>query len=120
MKRALLALVLILAALAVIAIRAPAAWLADALAERTKLRLVDARGTLWQGSALIGVSNGRETTLLPGRLEWAVTGWRSGHIWARATHPWLAKPVDLGLGAAGLRFVQGSARLPAAALAATG
>jgi len=119
-KRALLPLVLLLAALVVVAIRAPAAWLADALAERTRLRLVDARGTLWQGSALIGVSNGRETTLLPGRLEWAVTGLRTGHVWARATHHWLTKPVELGLATSGVRFAKGSARLPAAALAATG
>lgn len=120
MKRALLAVVLLVAALAVVAIRAPAAWLADALAERTKLRLVDARGTVWQGSALVGVSNGRETTLLPGRLEWAVTGLRSGRVWTRTTHEWLAKPLEVGLGTSSLRFAKGSARLPAAALAATG
>ena len=120
MKRALLPLVLLLAALAVVAIRAPAAWVADALAERTRLRLVDARGTLWHGSALIGVSNGRQTTLLPGRLEWTLTGLRSGHVWARATHPWLTNPLELGLATSGLRFAKGSARLPAAALAATG
>ena len=52
MKRALLALVLILAALAVVAIRAPAVWVADALAERTRLRLVDAREFLPLATAL--------------------------------------------------------------------
>jgi len=103
-----------------VALRAPAAWLGDALAARTKLRLIDARGTVWHGSALIGVSNGRETTLLPARLEWSVTGVRSGRVWARMSHDWLAQPLEVGLGATGLRFAKGSARLPAAALAAAG
>jgi len=119
-RRLLLALAVLLTVLAVVAIRAPAAWLGDALATRTKLRLVDARGTIWHGSALLGVSNGRETTLLPGRLDWRVTGWSSGHIWARLSHDWLTAPLDVGLGSAGVRFAKGSARLPAALLAAAG
>src|SRR5204862_2864036 len=69
---------------------------------------------------LLGVSNGREPPLLPGRLEWSVTGVRAGHVWARATHDWLAQPLEVGLRASGLRFAKGSARLPAAALAAAG
>jgi general secretion pathway protein N len=113
-------LLAVLTVVAVVAIRAPAAWLGDALAARTKLRLIDARGTVWQGSALIGVSNGRETTLFPGRLEWSVTGFRSSRVWARLSHDWLAQPLELGLAAAGLRFAKGAARLPAAVLAAAG
>jgi general secretion pathway protein N len=119
-RRVLLALAVLLTVLAVVAIRAPAAWLADAVAARSKLRLVDARGTLWHGTALLGVSNGRETTLLPGRLEWIVTGVQPNRIWARLSHDWLTAPVDLGLGPAGVHFAKGSARLPAAVLAAAG
>ena len=120
MKRALFALALLFAALAVIAIRAPAAWLADAVAARSKLRLVDARGTLWHGSALAGVSNGRETTLLPGRVEWSIAGWREGRLWAVVTHDWLTSPLELGVAPHSVAFAQGAARLPAAALAAAG
>ena len=120
MSRLMPLLLAVLTVVAVVAIRAPAAWLGDALAARTKLRLIDARGTVWQGSALIGVSNGRETTLLPGRLEWTVTGLRAGRAWARLTHAWLAQPLALGLGAGALSLEKGAARLPAAALAAAG
>jgi general secretion pathway protein N len=120
MTRLVAALLVVLTVAAVVAIRAPAAWLGDTLAARTKLRLLDARGTLWQGSALLGVSNGRETTLLPGRLEWSVTGVRSSRVWARLSHHWLAQPLEVGLGATGLRFAKGAARLPAAALTAAG
>ena len=120
MTRALVALLLALTALAVVVIRAPAAWLADALAGRTQLRLLDARGTLWQGSALLGVSNGRQTTLLPGRVEWTLAGWRAGRVWARLAHDWLAVPLELGVNAQGVAFARGRAHLPAAALAAAG
>jgi general secretion pathway protein N len=120
MKHLVAALAIVLTVLAVVVIRAPAAWVADAVAARTKLRLVDARGTVWRGSALVGVSNGHETTLLPGRLEWTVTGVRSGRLWARLSHDWLAAPLIVGLGTPGLHFAKGAARLPAAVLAAAG
>src|SRR5580765_6116177 len=73
MIRALsLALLLVLTAAATIALRAPAAWLGDWMETHGKFRLLDARGTVWHGSALLGISNGRETTLIPGRIEWTV------------------------------------------------
>jgi general secretion pathway protein N len=54
---------------------APAAWLASAVASATGQRvlLTDARGTLWNGSALPVLSGGpgsRDASALPGRLEW--------------------------------------------------
>jgi general secretion pathway protein N len=54
---------------------APAAWLAAALADATdqRLLLADARGTVWQGSAvmvLTGGSGSRSASALPGRLNW--------------------------------------------------
>lgn len=120
MRRVFLALLLVLTALAVTTLRAPAAWVGDALASRTKLRLVDARGTVWAGSALLGITNGRETTLIPGRLEWQVTRLRAGRLWVRASHDWLATPLELGLSMQNLAFMSGSARVPAAVLAAAG
>lgn len=54
---------------------APAAWLASAVAAATddRLLLTDARGTLWDGSALPVLTGGpgsRDASALPGRLEW--------------------------------------------------
>jgi general secretion pathway protein N len=56
---------------------APAALLTDAVASATnqRLRLADARGTLWSGSAvpiLTGGAGSRDASGLPGRLEWSV------------------------------------------------
>ena len=56
---------------------APAAWLASAVASATgeRLLLTDARGTLWNGSALPVLSGGagsRDASALPGRLEWRI------------------------------------------------
>ena len=56
---------------------APAPWLAAALAEATgqRLLLADARGTVWQGSAvvvLIGGAGSRSASALPGRLNWTL------------------------------------------------
>jgi len=120
MSRVLFALALIATALSVVVIRAPAAWLGDALAARTQLRLVDTRGTLWAGSALMGISNGRETTLIPGRVEWQLAGLRGGRLWARVSHDWLSAPLEVGVSAQDLALSQGAAHLPAAALTAAG
>jgi general secretion pathway protein N len=54
---------------------APAAWLASAVASATddRLLLTDARGTLWDGSALPVLTGGpgsRDASALPDRLEW--------------------------------------------------
>ena len=102
MKRVLssagVALLLTVVVLATIAVRAPAAWLGDWLQAHTKVRLLDARGTIWQGSALLGVSNGRETTLLPGRLEWRIERVDTTRVFARMSHPWLTAPLGVSDG----------------------
>ncbi len=74
MKRWAAAGALMGAAVAAVAY-APAAWLAGALASATEQRLVlaDARGTVWQGSAvmvLTGGADSRDASALPGRLQW--------------------------------------------------
>jgi general secretion pathway protein N len=115
-----IALLLGLASVITIAVRAPAAWVGDWLEARSKLRLIDARGTLWQGSALVGFSDGRETTLVPGRVEWRIHGLNTARIDAQIVHPWLERPLELSLGAQGVHFAKGSARLPAGVLASAG
>jgi general secretion pathway protein N len=54
---------------------APAAWLASAVSSATDehLLLADARGTVWQGSAVLVLTGGagsRDASALPGRLQW--------------------------------------------------
>jgi general secretion pathway protein N len=54
---------------------APAAWLAGALASASSQRLLlaDARGTVWQGSAVLVLTGGegsRDASALPGRVQW--------------------------------------------------
>jgi general secretion pathway protein N len=56
---------------------APAAWLAAAVADASeqRLQLADARGTVWQGSALLLLTGGagsRSSSALPGRFSWTL------------------------------------------------
>lgn len=56
----------------------PAAWVAAIVEKQTagRLTLGDAQGTLWDGSAFIGVASSRQdavTPLLPGRFNWRVS-----------------------------------------------
>ena len=117
MKRAVgVALLVLFACAATVVVRAPAAWIGDWLEARSRIRLVDARGTLWHGSAFIGMSDGRATTLVPGRIEWRVARDFSAEI----SHPWLAAPLRLSLHEDAIGFSAGSARLPAGVLASAG
>ena len=115
-----MALVLSVTAAATIVVRAPAAWLGDWLEGNTRVRLLDPRGTVWHGSALVGFSNGRETTLVPGRVEWRIDGVAARAVSATLAHPWLTAPLRLSLGREGVAFGKGSARLPAGVLASAG
>lgn len=124
MKRTLLStgfvLLLVLTAVGTMALRAPAAWLGDWMQTHGKFRLLDARGTVWQGSALLGISNGRETTLVPGRIEWTIDALAPQRIAGRISHPWLAAPLAIAVASDGIQVARGSARLPAGVLAGTG
>jgi general secretion pathway protein N len=116
-KRAVgVALLLVFTCAATLVVRAPAAWIGDWLETRSKVRLVDARGTVWHGSALLGMSDGRATTLVPGRIEWRVARDLSVHI----AHPWLAAPLHISLGESSIAFAAGAARIPAGVLASAG
>ena len=60
----------------------PAAWLAGQLADATarRLLLADARGTVWNGHAVLVLTGGvdsRDAAALPGRLHWRLT-WHGG------------------------------------------
>lgn len=56
---------------------APATWLASAVESATggRLLLADARGTVWEGNAVVlltGGSGSRDAAALPGRFDWRV------------------------------------------------
>jgi len=58
-------------------VAAPAAWLAAAVsaASGDRVRLAEARGTVWQGSAIVvltGGSGSRDAAALPGRMGWTL------------------------------------------------
>jgi general secretion pathway protein N len=64
-------------ALVALVVFAPATWLANAVATGTQQRLLlaDARGTVWNGSAVAVLSGGTESrsaAMLPGRTSWRV------------------------------------------------
>jgi general secretion pathway protein N len=121
MTRALsFAVLLVLTAAVTIVVRAPAAWLGDWMQTHGKVRLLDARGTIWHGSALVGISDGRATTLIPGRVEWTLDSLAPQRIAAHVSHPWLAVPLALSVGNGTVEIGRGSARLPAGVLAGVG
>lgn len=76
MKRWALAGIMV-GGLAALTACAPAAWLAAAVNGATDQRLVlaDARGTVWDGSAVMVLTGGagsRDASALPGRLHWTL------------------------------------------------
>jgi general secretion pathway protein N len=69
---------------------APAAWLADVVSRGTgdRFMLADARGTVWNGSAVVVLTGGpgsRDASSLPGRLEWTL-GLKGAGLELVATH----------------------------------
>ena len=117
MKRALLGIAALMAAALTVIALAPAAWLGDWLEGHTRVRFLDARGTIWSGSALVGVSDGRQTMLVPGRLAWNL---RLASLSVELTHPALAAPVVLVPRPSSVGLKAGQAELPAATLTALG
>jgi general secretion pathway protein N len=78
-------------ALCTLVLFAPAAWLAGALASATgeRLLLADARGTVWNGNAVLVLAGGmgsRDASALPDRLHWRLRPEGLG-LGVRATQP---------------------------------
>jgi general secretion pathway protein N len=117
-----LALAAVLAVALTVGARAPAAWVGDWLQSQGKLRLVDTRGTIWSGSAMLGLSDGRQVMLVPGRLSWEVglAAIFSGRVTVDIAHPALVAPLAASLAAKSIALKAGQAELPAAVLAALG
>ncbi len=67
----------LLGAVAAAIVHAPASWLAHGLKQASdgRLLLVETRGSVWQGSAVLVLSAGadsRDAASLPGRIEWSL------------------------------------------------
>lgn len=120
--RLFLALVALLAVVVTAAVGAPAVWVADWLQSHGRLRLVDARGTIWSGSAMIGVSDGRQVLLIPGRISWKIglAAIASGRVMAEVAHPSLPAPLAATLTTRSITVKAGQSELPAALLVALG
>lgn len=108
--------------LATAVIMAPAAWLADALETRGPVRLVHPSGTVWNGSALVALSDGQRLRVLPGRVAWRAkpTALLSGQLALQLRHEMSDRPVRLAVERQGMQLEAGLARVPAALLAAAG
>jgi len=97
---------------------APAAWLADTVGTATdgRVLLADARGSVWQGSAVMVLTGGagsRDASALPGRLQWQL-GLDGAALALRARHACCIN------GQIALRVVPGLGRLRVELPAATG
>ncbi|ALM81947.1 type II secretion system protein N [Bordetella sp. N] len=109
-------LVGLLAALSVL----PARWLMRFVDDDGLYAIVDASGTIWNGSALLAVGPAGARRTLPQPLDWQWT-WHGVML----RHPWLSGTVRLAPGWHGLftpsvSMSAGSLRLPADILAAFG
>ncbi|WP_309679303.1 type II secretion system protein N [Polaromonas sp.] len=108
---------------------APASWLAAALhrASSGQVQLIEARGTVWTGSARLlftGGAGSRDSALLPGHLDWQLRpGWRALNLQVSAgccmTAP-LRGQLAPRWGGAVLRVADGASQWPAGMLAGLG
>lgn len=108
---------------------APAAWLGSGLAaaSQNRLQLLDARGTVWTGSAqllLTGGSGSRDSTVLPSRLNWTLRpAWSGLKLQLNAAcctpQPLLAR-ISIGWDVQNVQLDNATSQWPAALLAGLG
>jgi hypothetical protein len=110
------------AALVTLIACAPAAWLGDWLASHGPVRLIRADGTIWQGSGMLALSDGRRASLIPGRIAWRVrpAALLSGRFALRLQHPAFEAGVGVAFDGRVLKVEPGAAVMPAAVLTAAG
>lgn len=128
MKRPLLwVAVALLAVLATALASLPAAWLAPVLERQTdgRLSLGDPQGSVWHGSAFVGVAGSGDeplVPLLPGRFHWRLSPLALlGSVDATVQNPRaLAAPVAVRGSWRSWAIGDGSIRLPAERLVALG
>ena len=101
---------------------APAAWVSDIVAARSRVRLIYPSGTLWDGSAILAIDDGRSARALPGRLGWNVRWWElvRGQLVVMINHPSLEDPIRIGYDGRSVNVERGRALWPAAMLEVLG
>ena len=108
---------------------APAAWLGSSLAAASqgRLQLLDARGTIWRGSAwllLTGGSGSRDSATLPSRLDWTLrptfSGFKVQLTTACCTPEPLRARIGLGWDTQTVQLDNATSQWPAALLAGLG
>jgi general secretion pathway protein N len=111
------------AAIALITVlNAPVTWLGDWLAQNSRLRLVYASGTVWNGTAMLALSDGKQARLVPGRVSWQVQ-WRAligGRIAVGIHHAAVDDHMRVSYDRKGLSLDPGRAQLPAGLLSVAG
>ncbi len=117
----------LLAVLATVLASLPAVWLAPVLENRTggRLALGDPQGSVWRGSAFLGVAGGADeplAPLLPGRFQWRLSPLALvGIVEANVQNPRaLTAPVPVRGSWRHWVIGDGSITLPAERLAALG
>jgi len=103
-------------------LNAPVTWLGDWLAQNSRLRLVYASGTVWNGTAMLALSDGKQARLVPGRVSWQVQ-WRAlfgGRIAVEIDHAAVDDVMRVSYDRTGLSLDPGRARLPAGLLSVAG
>jgi len=106
----------------VVAMNAPATWLADWVSQSSRLRLVYANGTVWNGTAMLALSDGKQARIVPDRVSWQVQ-WRAlfaGRITVEIRHAAVDGPLRLSYDRNGFYLDPGSALLPAGLLSVAG
>ena len=97
---------------------APAAWLSDIVAARSRVRLIYPSGTLWDGSAILAIDDGRAARALPGRVAWKVRWWDlvRGQLVVMINHPSFEDAIRIGYDGRAVSLERGRALWPAAML----
>ena len=112
-----------------VALFAPARWLSAVVMQLSagQVRLIEPRGTLWNGSArllLTGGSGSRDSAALPGQVDWRLRpGWLALNFQLTAaccTPAPLQARLSPGWSALVLQLTDGTSQWPAAVLAGLG
>jgi general secretion pathway protein N len=108
---------------------APAAWLSSGVARATagQVQLIDARGTVWTGSARLVLAGGvgsRDQAALPGRVDWRLRpAWGGARVEVRAdccTAEPLQARISPSLRGVSVQVSDATSQWPAALLAGLG
>lgn len=102
-------------ALAAALVVLPARWLTVLVPEKWPVALVDAQGTVWNGTAALALGPSHNRRRLPDTLQWRWSFKNGPRL--ELSHPWLNGPVLLALTQGGLALSSRTLTLPASALA---